>query len=87
MITSNQFSLFAVSPFRQVSAVLIGWVLLTAATLAQALPVITLEEVASGFQTPVELVNRGDGSGRLFVVEQGGKIKILFNAAITVPVL
>ena len=42
-----------------------------------AAPTISLQEIASGFQTPLELVNSGDGSGRLFVVEQGGKIKVL----------
>ena len=47
------------------------------ASLSFAAPAITLQEIASGFQTPVELVNSGDGSGRMFVVEQGGTIKVL----------
>jgi glucose/arabinose dehydrogenase len=44
---------------------------------ALAAPTVTLQEVASGFSSPVEMVNSGDGSGRLFVVEQSGVIKIL----------
>jgi glucose/arabinose dehydrogenase len=36
-----------------------------------------LVEVASGFNRPLYLTNAGDGSGRLFVVEQSGKIWVL----------
>jgi glucose/arabinose dehydrogenase len=36
-----------------------------------------LELVASGFSKPVLVANAGDGSGRLFVVEQTGRIKII----------
>ena len=36
-----------------------------------------LVEVASGFSRPLYLTHAGDGSGRLFVVEQSGKIKIV----------
>lgn len=35
---------------------------------------IFLEAFATGLSRPVSIVNAGDGSGRLFVVEQGGKI-------------
>jgi hypothetical protein len=38
---------------------------------------IQLKEVLSGLSKPVFVTNAGDGSGRLFVVEQGGVIKVL----------
>ncbi|MCC6313713.1 MAG: PQQ-dependent sugar dehydrogenase [Thermomicrobiales bacterium] len=38
---------------------------------------LNLRDVASGFARPVFLADPGDGSGRLFVVEQGGTIHIL----------
>jgi glucose/arabinose dehydrogenase len=34
-------------------------------------------EVASGFSRPLYVTNAGDGSGRLFVLEQGGRIYIV----------
>ncbi|MBL8155319.1 MAG: hypothetical protein JNM70_14140, partial [Anaerolineae bacterium] len=34
--------------------------------------------VAEDFDSPLDLVNAGDGSGRLFVVEQGGLVWILY---------
>lgn len=44
---------------------------------------ITLSEVvATGFDRPVQVTHAGDGSGRLFVVEQPGRIRILSNGAI-----
>ncbi len=67
----------------QLLRLLIGLVALALSGMASAVPAITLQEVASGFQTPVELVNSGDGSGRLFVVEQGGTIKVLSSGVAT----
>ncbi len=43
---------------------------------------VELQEVASGLNSPVEIVQVNDGSGRLFIVEQGGRIRILKNGAI-----
>jgi glucose/arabinose dehydrogenase len=37
---------------------------------------IALEPVADALQQPVAIAHAGDGSGRLFIVEQGGVIKI-----------
>ena len=40
-------------------------------------PDIALVEVASGFVRPVHVTHAGDGSGRLFVVEQNGRIRVV----------
>ncbi len=45
-------------------------------------PAIRLESVATGLSEPIGLFNAGDGSGRLFVIEQGGTIRILQNGAV-----
>jgi glucose/arabinose dehydrogenase len=42
---------------------------------------ISLQLVASGLSAPLDLEQPNDGSGRLFIVEQGGVIKILQNGA------
>jgi len=44
------------------------------ATLA---PYIAVQPVASGLQQPVLVTHAGDGSGRLFVIERAGRIRIL----------
>lgn len=41
------------------------------------LPEVTLSRVGSGFTRPLFVTHAGDGIGRLFVVEQAGKIHIL----------
>jgi glucose/arabinose dehydrogenase len=43
---------------------------------------VQLVEVASGFDQPVFLTHAGDASGRLFVVEQSGRIRILESGAV-----
>lgn len=40
---------------------------------------LTLTSVVSGLTNPVDLQNAADGSGRLFVVEQQGQIRIVSN--------
>ncbi len=45
-------------------------------------PTIQLEQVASGFTSPVTVTNAGDGSGRLFIVQQPGQILILINGTV-----
>ena len=47
-----------------------------------AWPQISTNLVASGFELPVHITNAQDGSNRLFVVEQRGRIQILQNSSI-----
>lgn len=43
---------------------------------------IALEQIASGFTAPVGLAAAGDGSGRLFVIEKAGVIRIIQNGEV-----
>jgi glucose/arabinose dehydrogenase len=43
---------------------------------------VTLEPVVDGFDSPLGVVSANDGSGRLFVVEQGGLVRIVRDGAI-----
>lgn len=45
-------------------------------------PQVSLSRVAGGFVLPVHVTHAGDGSGRIFVVEQAGRIRILDNVAV-----
>jgi glucose/arabinose dehydrogenase len=45
-------------------------------------PGIEFQEVASGLNKPVFITHANDGSGRLFIVEQGGRIRILKNGTL-----
>ncbi len=43
---------------------------------------VTVSVAVTGLSNPVDVANAGDGSGRLFVVEQGGKIRIVRDGAL-----
>lgn len=56
--------------------------LLAIAQSAPAAPVVALALVTGGLEAPVHLTHAGDGSGRIFVVEQRGRIKIIENGVL-----
>ena len=43
---------------------------------------VTLQPLVAGLSAPVDIANAGDGSGRLFIVEQSGKIHIIQNGTL-----
>jgi glucose/arabinose dehydrogenase len=49
---------------------------------AEPAPPLALEQVAAGLVQPVGLAHAGDGSGRLFIVLQAGRIVILIGGAV-----
>ena len=62
-----------------------------AATLIAVAPTagaVTSVRVAGGLTSPLDVVNAGDGSGRLFVAEQGGKVRVVADGQVAqVPFL
>ena len=66
--------------------VLVGLVLVCLLAVGEAradLPPISLETVSSGeLISPIGLTNAGDASGRLFVIEQRGAIRIIQNGTL-----
>ena len=51
---------------------------------ASAATGVTLTAVVGGLTHPILVTNAGDGSGRLFVIEQGGKIRVI-KAGVLLP--
>ncbi|MBI3281836.1 MAG: PQQ-dependent sugar dehydrogenase [Acidobacteria bacterium] len=49
---------------------------------AAEFPQIRLVPVAGGLENPLHVTHAGDGSGRLFIVEQPGRVRILKNGAL-----
>lgn len=69
--------------------ILAGQVAVSTAQSTDALPDpdgVTFALVADGFIRPLFVTHAGDGSGRLFVVEQGGRIWILDRSGQCLPV-
>ena len=45
-------------------------------------PYVRFETVVTGLSQPLFATHAGDGSGRIFIVERGGKIRIYKNGAL-----
>src|SRR5689334_8750882 len=61
------------------------WVLAVAPVAAQEIRTV---QVVSGISAPTDIQNAGDGSGRLFFVQQNGVIRVMRNGALlTTPFL
>lgn len=43
---------------------------------------VTLQQVTGGLDTPVGIANAGDGSGRLFILEKIGRVRVVQNGAL-----
>ena len=67
--------------FVLIFVILGGWCL-PGVVRAQSLPGIFLDLSLSGLQSPVVITHAGDGSGRQFIVEQQGIIKVFQNGAL-----
>ena len=64
---------------RSAILLLLSQIILTSNVHAQT-PTVGFNSVITGLNFPIDVVNAGDGSNRIFIVEQGGTIKV-FNAA------
>jgi hypothetical protein len=68
----------AVKPLRFVLAILAALCALSSSAVRAD---VRLTPVASGLSQPLFVGHAGDGSNRLFIVEQGGLIKVCSRAA------
>jgi len=64
------------------AAVTAATLLMLSSTAWSRFPGIRFIPVAGGFTSPVHIANAGDGSGRLFVVEQGGTVRIISGGSV-----
>ena len=54
---------------------------ITSTPLPSAWPQISVDTFQSGFSSPVDIANAGDGTNRIFIVERCGTIKIIANGS------
>lgn len=52
------------------------------ATSEAVVPQVSLVKLVGGLSQPVHIANAGDGSSRIFLVEQPGRIRIVRNGAL-----
>jgi glucose/arabinose dehydrogenase len=80
------------SPLRSLAVFLIAGLVLffifsacrerKSSTLAPAIPDVSLVLTAGGFAQPTGIAHAGDGSGRLFIIEQGGTVRIIKSGTV-----
>lgn len=58
----------------------------TATSPGNVVPPLSFVSVAGGLSQPVLVTNAGDGSGRLFVLERAGRIRVIDSAGNLLPV-
>src|SRR5215831_4558874 len=73
--------LFLKGAAKKISFCMIAFALLHASQSAGQ-PTVSFNQIAAGLTQPLEIKNAGDGSGRLFIAEQGGRIKIYKDGSI-----
>src|SRR5215813_10297065 len=61
---------------------LLGIMHLSIPLMVEGQRTVTLQTVAQGLSMPVGIVDAGDGSGRLFIVQQSGEIKVFVSGAV-----
>lgn len=79
MLSETVFTLKrpAMKPYyRAVFQLLLVLSLLVNSNLFSQPPTIAFQSVITGLSAPIDIVNAGDGSNRLFIVQQGGTIKV-----------
>ena len=79
--TEHWRSRFTVPVARVVVPALAGWLAFLLPS-GDARASIELKTIASGFSAPLYVTSAGDDSGRLFIVEQGGRIHIVSDGAL-----
>ena len=64
------------------AAVVLALGFISASVKGQSWPAVSFDKPIAGFQHPTHLASAHDGSNRLFVVEQAGRIRIVKNGTI-----
>lgn len=78
----NRFTTWGLRMRSMVTSVVCGLLLIGSTAIAQEWPEIELVERWNGFARPVQLTHAGDGSDRLFVVEQAGRVQLIVDGQV-----